>query len=64
MSQASKTPSVETSVESTESSIKLPVVKNSLEKKGVLEFTLENTNVSIANALRRTIISRYSYSCL
>ena len=57
MAEESKTPSIETSVESIESSIKLPVVKNSLEKKGVLEFTLENTNVSIANALRRTIIS-------
>ena len=57
MSEASKTPSVETSVESSESSIKLPVVKNPLERKKVLAFTLENTNVSIANALRRTILS-------
>ena len=39
------------------STIPLPNVKDSLEKKGVLYFTLENVNVSIANALRRTIIS-------
>ena len=58
MSQSPKSPSVETSIESVvESSIKLPVVKNSLERKGVLEFTLENSNVSVANALRRTILS-------
>ena len=54
MSQTPKSSSVDTSLESTESSIKLPVVKNSLETKGVLQFTLENTNVSIANAIRRT----------
>ena len=57
MSQTPKSSSVDTSLESTESSIKLPVVKNSLETKGVLQFTLENTNVSIANAIRRTILS-------
>jgi DNA-directed RNA polymerase subunit L len=39
------------------SSIILPNVKESIETKGVLTFTLENTNVSIANALRRTILS-------
>ena len=57
MSQTPKSSSVDTSLESTESSIKLPVVKNSLETKGVLQFTLDNTNVSIANAIRRTILS-------
>lgn len=36
----------------------LPNVKeDASESKGVLKFTLENANVSIANALRRTIIS-------
>ena len=39
------------------SSIPMPNVKDSLEKKGVLQFTLDNTNVSVANALRRTILS-------
>tara|TARA_B110000971_G_scaffold191292_1_gene202826 strand:+ start:1490 stop:2650 length:1161 start_codon:yes stop_codon:yes gene_type:complete len=37
--------------------IKLPVVKHGIENKGVLTFTLENTNVSIANALRRVLLS-------
>ena len=57
MSQTPKSSSADTSLESAESSIKLPVVKNSLETKGVLQFTLENTNVSIANAIIRTILS-------
>ena len=57
MSQTPKSSSADTSLESAESSIKLPVVKNSLETKGVLQFTLENSNVSIANAIRRTILS-------
>jgi len=39
------------------STIPLPNVKDSLEKKGVLHFTMENVNVSVANALRRTILS-------
>ena len=39
------------------STIPMPNVKDSLEKKGVLHFTMENTNVSVANALRRTILS-------
>ena len=36
------------------SSIVLPSVKESIETKGILTFTLENSNVSVANALRRT----------
>ena len=35
-----------------------PVVEKSTEnKKGVLEFTLKNTNVSIVNAIRRTLLT-------
>ncbi len=41
----------------TKTSVNLPVVKHGSENKGILTFTLENTNVSIANALRRTILS-------
>ena len=41
----------------TKTSVNLPVVKHGTENKGLLTFTLENTNVSIANALRRTILS-------
>ena len=39
------------------SSILLPVVKEGEETDGMLTFTMENTNVSIANAIRRTILS-------
>ena len=39
------------------SSIVLPNIKESRETKGILRFTLEKANVSIANALRRTILS-------
>lgn len=39
------------------SSIQDPTVKESIEKKNLLSFTLENVNVSIANALRRTVLS-------
>ena len=39
------------------SSIKLPNVKESIEINNTLSFTLENTNVSIANAIRRTLLS-------
>lgn len=39
------------------STIVLPKVKDGLENKGVLHFTLENANVSVANAIRRTILS-------
>lgn len=39
------------------SNISLPNVDNSLEQKGQLTFTLNNTNVSIANALRRVILA-------
>ena len=45
------------SQKSPKSSIILPGVKESQETDGILTFTLENTNVSIANALRRTILS-------
>ena len=35
-----------------------PVVKNSTEnKQGILGFTIENTNVSIINGLRRTLLT-------
>ena len=39
------------------STIKLPEVKNSHESKDILYFTLRNTNISIANAIRRTILA-------
>tara|TARA_B100001063_G_scaffold52620_1_gene46545 strand:- start:2328 stop:3488 length:1161 start_codon:yes stop_codon:yes gene_type:complete len=39
------------------SSLILPSIKVSEEKDGILSFTLENANVSVANALRRTILS-------
>ena len=39
------------------SNISLPNVDNSIEQKGQLTFTLNNTNVSIANALRRVILA-------
>jgi len=39
------------------SNIPLPNVEKSIDQKGVLSFTLNNTNVSIANALRRVILS-------
>ena len=43
--------------EDSTTTIKLPVVNHGIENKGVLSFTLENTNVSIANALRRVLLS-------
>jgi DNA-directed RNA polymerase subunit L len=42
------------------SNILLPNVDNSIEQKGILSFTLNNTNVSIANALRRVILADIS----
>ena len=39
------------------SSISLPNIKNSDENDGLLTFTINNCNVSVANALRRTLIS-------
>ena len=39
------------------STIRLPVVKHGNESKEILTFTLENTNVSIANALRRVLLA-------
>ncbi len=42
-----------------------PVVKDSLEnKQGVLEFTLQNTNVSIVNGLRRTLLTNINASVI
>jgi DNA-directed RNA polymerase II subunit RPB3 len=35
----------------------LPEVENGTDNKGMLTFTIKNTNVSIANALRRIILS-------
>ena len=43
--------------EDSTTTIRLPVVSRGVENKGVLSFTLENTNVSIANALRRVLLS-------
>lgn len=37
--------------------ITLPKVTHGIENKGVYNFTLENANVSVANALRRVILS-------
>lgn len=34
-----------------------PIVKNVNEENGIMKFTLSNTNVSFANALRRVILS-------
>ena len=34
-----------------------PLIDNQGKNKGVLKFTMSNTNVSIANGLRRTILS-------
>jgi len=56
MSHSLKT-SESLSSEGQDSLVTLPVVEHSLEKKGVLSFTIKNTNVSIVNALRRTILS-------
>ena len=50
-------PEVSPSVEDSSTVITLPVVKHGSENKGILTFTLENANVSIANALRRIILS-------
>ena len=37
--------------------ITLPKITHGIENKGVYSFTLENANVSVANALRRVILS-------
>jgi len=42
---------------SPQNSVILPTVKNTDEDNGILKFTIENCNVSIINALRRTVIS-------
>ena len=42
-----------------------PVVENSTEnKQGVLEFTIKNTNVSIVNGLRRTLLTNITNSVI
>ena len=42
-----------------------PVVKESIEtKQGVLEFTIQNVNVSIVNGLRRTLLTNISNSVI
>ena len=41
-----------------------PVVKESVENKGVLEFTIQNTNVSIINGLRRTLLTNIPASVI
>tara|TARA_B100000963_G_scaffold159000_1_gene138400 strand:- start:15530 stop:16651 length:1122 start_codon:yes stop_codon:yes gene_type:complete len=41
-----------------------PVVEKSVENKGVLEFTIKNTNVSIVNGIRRTLLTNISTSVI
>ena len=41
-----------------------PVVKHSENKQGVLEFTIENTNVSVINGLRRTLLTNIPASVI
>ena len=43
-----------------------PVVKESVENKktGVLEFTIQNADVSIVNGLRRTLLTNISTSVI
>ena len=53
----SPSPEASPSVDDSTTVITLPVVKHGSENKGILTFTLENTNVSIANALRRVLLS-------
>lgn len=43
--------------ESKTSLIVLPKVKDGINNKGVYSFTIEDTNVSVVNAVRRTILS-------
>jgi len=50
-------PEISSDVKDSTTTIKLPVVNHGVENKGVLTFTLENTNVSIANALRRVLLA-------
>jgi len=38
-------------------SLQSPSVKDGIENKGVLTFTLENCNLSVANAIRRVLLS-------
>ena len=45
--------------------IPLPIISNNVEnKKGIMTFTMSNTDVSIANAIRRTILSDIEVVCL
>ena len=42
-----------------------PVVKDSIPtKQGVLEFTIQNTNVSIVNGIRRTLLTNIPTSVI
>ena len=50
-------PEISSDVKDSTTTIKLPVVNHGVENKGVLTFKLENTNVSIANALRRVLLA-------
>ena len=45
-------------------SIPNPIVNHSSNENGIMKFTLENTNVSVANAIRRTILSDIKVVCL
>ncbi len=49
---------------SKKTSISNPVVIHTSNEKGVMKFTLEKSNVSIANAIRRTILSDIKVVCL
>ena len=45
--------------------IPLPIISNNVEnKKGIMTFTISNTNVSVVNALRRTILSDIEVVCM
>ncbi len=49
---------------SKKTTIQNPVVVHTSNEKGIMKFTLENTNVSVANAIRRTILSDIKVVCL
>ena len=49
---------------SKKTSISNPVVVHTSNENGLMKFTLEKTNVSVANAIRRTILSDIKVVCL
>ena len=44
--------------------ITLPIINNNVETKNVLTFTMSNANVSVINALRRTILADIEVVCM